>query len=75
MWVVKHNRLKGKDIKQVNNGVYRRGNISENGRVEVEVRRRIQARANARRHEERVMMDKTISRKLKVKVLDYYGAS
>ena len=28
-------RLEGKDIKQVNNGVYLGGNISENGRVEM----------------------------------------
>ena len=33
-------RLEGKDIKQVKNVVYLGGNISDNGRVEVEVRRR-----------------------------------
>ena len=43
MWVGKHReelniRLEGKDIKQVKNFVYLGGNISENGRVEVEVR-------------------------------------
>ena len=37
--------LEGKDIKQVNNIVYLGGNISE--QVDVEVRRRIQAGANA----------------------------
>ena len=42
MWVGKHReelniRLEGKDIKQVNNVVYLGGNISENGRVDVEV--------------------------------------
>ena len=52
MWVGKQREelnimLEGKDIKQVNNCVYLGGNISENGRVDVEVRRRIQAGANA----------------------------
>ena len=75
MWVGKHReelniRLEGKDIKQVKNFVYLGGNISENGRVEVEVRRRIQAGANAWRNVEGVMMDRNISRKLKGKVLD-----
>ena len=50
--------------------MYLGGNISENGRVEVEVRRRIQAGANAWRNVEGVMMDRKISRKLKGKVLD-----
>ena len=45
MWVGKQReelniRLEGKDIKQVNSCVYLGGNISENGRVDVEVRRR-----------------------------------
>ena len=75
MWVGKHReelniRLEGKYIKQVKNFVYLGGNISENGRVEVEVRRRIQAGANALRNVEGVMMDRKISRKLKGKVLD-----
>ena len=75
MWVGKHReelniRLEGKDIKQVKNVVYLGGNISENGRLEVEVRRRIQAGANAWRNVEGVMMDRKISRKLKGKVLD-----
>ena len=39
--------LEGKDIKQVTNFAYLGGNIFENGRVDVEVRRRIQAGANA----------------------------
>ena len=63
-------RLEEKDIKQVNKCVYLGGNISENGRVDVEVRRRIQAGANSRRNVEGVMVDRTISRKLKGKVLD-----
>ena len=75
MWVGKHReelntRLEGKYIKQVKHFVYLGGNISENGRVEVEVRRRIQAGANAWRNVEGVMMDRKISRKLKGKVLD-----
>ena len=70
MWVGKHReelniRLEGKDIKQVKNFVYLGGNISENGRVDVEVRRRIQAGANAWRNVEGVMMDRKLSRKLK----------
>ena len=63
-------RLEGKDIKQVNNFVYLGGNISENGRVGVEVRRSIQAGANAWRNVEGVMVARKISRKLKGKVLD-----
>ena len=39
--------MEGKYIKQVKNCVYLGGNISENGRLDVEVRRRIQAGANA----------------------------
>ena len=50
--------------------MYLGGNISENGRVEVEVRRRIQAGAKAWRNVEGVMVDRKISRKLKGKVLD-----
>ena len=46
MWVGKQRyelniRLEEKDIKQVKNCVYLGGNISENGRLHVEVRRRI----------------------------------
>ena len=75
MWVGKQRdelniRLEEKDIKQVKNFVYLGGNISENGRVDVEVRRRIQAGANAWRNVEGVMVDRKISRKLKGKVLD-----
>ena len=61
MWVGKQReelniRLEDKDIKQVKNFVYLGGNISENGRVDVEVRRRIQAGANAWRNVEGVMV-------------------
>ena len=70
MWVGKQReelniRLEEKYIKQVNNLVYLGGNVSENGRVDVEVRRRIQAGANAWRNVEGVMVDRKISRKLK----------
>ena len=75
MWVGKQRqelniRLEGKDFKQVKNCVYLGGNISENGRVEVKVRRRIQTGANAWRNVEGVMMARKISRKLKGNVLD-----
>ena len=65
MWVGKQReelniRLEGKDIKQVNNCVHLSGNISENGRVDVEVRRRIQAGANAWRNIEGVVVDRNI---------------
>ena len=47
MWVGKQRgelniMLEGNDIKQVKHFVYLGGNISENGRMDVEVRRRIQ---------------------------------
>ena len=75
MWVEKQREelnisLEEKYIKQVNNCVYLGGNISENGRVDVDVRRRIQAGASAFRKVEGVMVDRKISRKLKGKVLD-----
>ena len=74
MWVGKQReelniRLEEIDIKQVKHFVYLGGNISEN--VDVEVRRRIQAGANAWINAEGVMVDRKISRKLKGKVLDY----
>ena len=75
MWVGKQREelnimLEGKDIKQVNNCVYLGQNISENGRVDVEVRRRIQAGVNAWRNVEGIKVDRKISRKLKGKVLE-----
>ena len=60
-----NNRLEEKCIKHVKNVDYLGGNISENGRVDVEVRRRIQTGANAWRRVEWVIMDRTISRRLK----------
>ena len=76
MWVGKQRkelniRLEEKDInKQVKNCVYLGGNISENVCVDVKVRRRIQAGANAWRNVEGVMVDRKIYRKLKRNVLD-----
>ena len=69
MWVGKQReelniRLEEKNL------VYLGANIPENGRVDVEVRRRIQAGANAWRNVEGVMVDRQIYRKLKGKVLD-----
>ena len=65
MWVGKQReelniRLEAKYIKQVKNVVYLGGNISENGRVDVEVRRRSRSEC----------VEIRISRKLKGKVLD-----
>ena len=62
--------LEGKDITQVKNVVYLSGNISENGRVDVDVRRRIHAGANAWRNVQGVMVDRKVARKLKGNVLD-----
>ena len=62
--------LEEKYIKQVKKLVYLGGNISENGRVDVEVRRRIQAGSNAWENVQGVMVDRKISRKLKGEVLD-----
>ena len=61
IWVGKHKeelniRLEGKDIKQVNMCVYLGGNISESGRVDMAIGRRIQAGANAWRKVEGVMV-------------------
>ena len=75
MWVGKQReeldiRLEGKDIKQIKHFRYLGGNIHENGRVDVEVRRRIQAGANTWRNVEGLMVAIKISRKLKGKVLD-----
>ncbi len=62
MWVGKQREelnigLEGRYIKQVKNLLYMGGHLSENGRVDVEVRRRIQARANAWRNVEGVMVE------------------
>ena len=75
MWVGKQReelniRLEGKHIKQVKKFVYLGRNVSENRRVDVEVRRRIQEGANAWRNVEGVLVDRKFSRNLKGKVLD-----
>ena len=81
MWVGKRREelnimLEWKYIKQVNTFVYLGGNISENGRMGVEVRRRIQVGANAWRHVEGLMVDRKISRKTEGESPAFlYGAS
>ena len=62
-------RLDGKEIKQVDGFAYLGGMVTEDGHSEAEVRRRTQARVNAWRNVEGVTLDKTISIKLKGKVL------
>ena len=62
-------RLDGKEIKQVDGFVYLGGIVTEDGHSEVEVRRRIQAGANAWRIVEGVMLDRKFSKKLNGKVL------
>ena len=62
-------RLDAKEIKQVDGFVYLGGMVMEDGHSEAEVRRRTQAGANAWRKVEGVMLDRTISKKLKGKVL------
>ena len=59
----------GKEIKHVDDFVYLGGMVTEDGYSQVEVRRRIQAGANAWRKVEGVMLDRNISKKLKGKVL------
>lgn len=61
--------LDGTKLKQVQNFVYLGGAVSENGKIEVEVKRRVKAGSNAFRKVEGVMMDGKLSRKLKGKVL------
>ena len=74
MWVGRQReelniRLDGKDIKQVDGFVYLGGMVTEDGHSEAEVRRRIQAGANAWRKVEEIMLDRNISKKLKGKIL------
>ena len=61
--------LDGKEIKQAVGFVYLGGMVTEDGHSEAEVRRRIQAGANAWRKVEGIMLDITISKKLKGTVL------
>ena len=73
MWIGEEKRLEvrmdGQLLKQVEHFVYLGGAIQRNGDAETEVRRRIQAGANAWRRVEGVMADRRISKKLKGKVL------
>ena len=63
-------RLEGRTIRQNNSFIYLGGAVSSDGRSETEVRRRVQAGANAWRQVlEGVMSDRHISKKLKGKVL------
>ena len=60
---------RGRELKQVQSFCYLGGMIDESGKAESEVRRRIQAGANAWRKVEGVMVDRNISKKVKGKVL------
>ena len=62
-------KLEGRMIRQNNSFIYLGGAVSSDGRSETEVRRRVQAGANAWRQVEGVMSDRHISKKLKGKVL------
>ena len=62
-------KLEGRTIRQNNSFFYLGGAVSGDGRSETEVRRRVQAGANAWRQVEGVMSDRHISKKLKGKVL------
>ena len=62
-------KLEGRTIRQNNSFIYLSGAVSSDGRSETEVRRRVQAGANAWRQVEGVMSDRHISKKLKGKVL------
>ena len=62
-------KLEGRPIRQNNSLIYLGGAVSSDGRSETNVRRRVQAGANAWRQVEGVMSDRHISKKLKGKVL------
>ena len=62
-------KLEGRTITQNNSFIYLGGAVSSDGRSETEVRRRVQAGANAWRQVEGVMCDRHISKKLKGRVL------
>ena len=59
-------KREGRTIRQNNRFIYLGGAVSRNGRSETEVRRRVQAGANAWRQVEGVMSDKHISKKCRV---------
>ena len=58
-------KLEGRTIRQNNSIIYHGGAVSSDGRSETEVRRRVQAGANAWRQIERDMSDRHSSKKLK----------
>ena len=62
-------KLEGRTIRQNNSFIYLGGAMSSDGRSETEVRRRVQAGANAWRQVEGVTSDRNLSKKLKGKVL------
>ena len=62
-------KLEGRTIRQNNSFIYLGGAVSSDGRSETEVRRKVQAGANAWRQVAGVMSDRHISKKLKGKVL------
>ena len=55
-------KLEGRMIRQNNSFIYISGAVSSDGRLETEVRRRVQAGANAWRQVEGVMPDRHISK-------------
>ena len=61
--------LEGKKLTQRNSFVYIGGVVCGDGKTEREVRRRVQAGANAWRAVERVMADRRMSKRLKGKVV------
>ena len=58
-------KLEGRTIRQNNSCIYLGGAVSSDERSETEVRRRVQAGANAWRQVEGVRSDRHISKKLK----------
>ena len=62
-------KLERRTIRQNNIFIYLGGAVSSDGRSETEVRRRVQAGANAWRQVEGVVSERPISKKLKGKVL------
>ena len=65
-------RLDGKEIKQVDGFMYLGGMVTEDGHSAAGVRRRTQARTNAWRKVEGVMLDRNNSKQLKGKALRTY---
>ena len=61
--------LEGKKLTQGDSFVYRGGAVCGEGKMEREIRRRVQAGANTWRAVEEVMADRQISKRLKGKVM------